>query len=261
LTAGSLGTSSAVITINGGTLANSGSMNVRGGAVINYQTGSFSAGTLNMSDNGQILLTSGQNKIMRATSLSFSGTSTLDLSDNTLIIDYSPGATPITSIRGFLATARGAGSWTGNGLTSSVAATVASNPGFFGYSSAIGYTDSGSSLTVKYTLTGDANLDGKVNALDFNAVAANFGKTNQFWINGDFDYNGAIATADFTALASNFNKTLPSPAPALGSLVPEPSFLGLIPLLAFSLKRPRRPAHARFTTLSGQPPSAAFPTP
>jgi hypothetical protein len=57
-----------------------------------------------------------------------------------------------------------------------------------------------------YTYFGDANLDGKVNALDFNAVATNFGKTpgSDVWAQGDFNYDGNVNTLDFTALAGSF---------------------------------------------------------
>ena len=75
-------------------------------------------------------------------------------------------------------------------------------------------------VVVKYTLAGDANLDGVVNALDFNAVATNFGLAGQ-WSSGDFDYNGVVGSSDFVAIAQNFGLNI-SPPPALGTVVPEP---------------------------------------
>src|SRR5439155_22256996 len=85
----------------------------------------------------------------------------------------------------------------------------------------------------------DANLDGVVNALDFNALASNFGAPGaKLWFEGDFNYNGTVNTQDFTALASNFNLVLPSALP--GALVPEPASTGLlIGFAAWSLKRSR----------------------
>jgi hypothetical protein len=81
---------------------------------------------------------------------------------------------------------------------------------------------------VGFVYNGDSNLDGKVNMLDFNAVATNFAGSSKFWINGDFNYDGTVNTLDFNALASNFNRSEPAPGPGLGSLVPEPASMGAI---------------------------------
>ena len=78
-------------------------------------------------------------------------------------------------------------------------------------------------MLLRYTWSGDANLDGKVNALDFNALASNFGgATGKFWNEADFNYDGMTNTADFNALASNFNQPVLA-SPALVTVVPEPS--------------------------------------
>ena len=93
-------------------------------------------------------------------------------------------------------------------------------------------------IIVRYTSFGDANLDGKVNALDFNAVATNFGVNNgsNVWSGGDFNYDGTVDTDDFMMLAQNFNAApIASPSldtPVLGSLVTEP---GSLSLLAFGI--------------------------
>jgi hypothetical protein len=102
---------------------------------------------------------------------------------------------------------------------------------------------------VRYTLNGDANLDGKVNALDFNALATSFGVNAgaSVWNGGDFNYDGNVDTTDFTALAQNFNQVLPSAPPAppigsasLGSLVPEPGSLMLLAITGLIPSRRRR---------------------
>src|SRR5207249_7418726 len=69
---------------------------------------------------------------------------------------------------------------------------------------------------VRYTLVGDSNLDLKVNALDFNAVASNFGGTGKSWATGDFNMDGLVNTGDFTALSQNFNASSPVAGPASG---------------------------------------------
>jgi hypothetical protein len=174
----------------------------------------------------------------------------LDLADNALVLDYS-GASPLGTVLNQIITGFHNGDWHGNGITSSTAAEVASdlsNP----HKTAVGYAEASAlgisgtfvgqpfdntSLLIRYTFAGDANLDGKVNALDFNALASNFGgASGKFWNQGDFNYDGVTNTLDFTVLGSNFNQALPSLA--LGTLVPEPAGV-LIILAAFQFLLPR----------------------
>jgi hypothetical protein len=69
-----------------------------------------------------------------------------------------------------------------------------------------------------FSLTGDANRDGTVNALDFNAVATNFGGPSPLmFAQGDFNYDGMVDTLDFDALAVRFNTSL-QPAPPASAL-------------------------------------------
>ena len=90
---------------------------------------------------------------------------------------------------------------------------------------------------MRYTWSGDANLDGLVNALDFNALASNFGgASGKLWNQGDFNYDGVTNTLDFNALASNFNVPLLA-SPPLGTLVPEPIGLPLAMLLMGGCRR------------------------
>ena len=86
---------------------------------------------------------------------------------------------------------------------------------------AIGWKDdtTNSVVTVKFTYTGDATVDGVVDTSDFTALAQNFNATNANWQQGDSNYDQIVNALDFNALASNFGLTLTSPAlsPALGS--------------------------------------------
>ena len=94
---------------------------------------------------------------------------------------------------------------------------------------------------LRYTYFGDSNLDGTVNALDFNALASNFGGSGKVWIEGDSNYDGTVSSLDFTALAANFNAVLPNPGPALGALVPEPTSAGLLAIgVTLATRRRRR---------------------
>ncbi len=106
--------------------------------------------------------------------------------------------------------------WTGQGgITSSAAAA---NP--FVY--AVGYADfndpgnpanlPSGTIYVRYTLLGDANLDGTVNGSDFSIVAANFGLGVTNWDEGNFLYGSSVNGSDFSALASNFGQGVSIPA-------------------------------------------------
>jgi hypothetical protein len=61
-----------------------------------------------------------------------------------------------------------------------------------------------------FFLPGDANHDRAVDTLDFNALAANFGKINRTFSQADFNYDGVVDTLDFNTLAAQFGKSLPT---------------------------------------------------
>lgn len=89
-------------------------------------------------------------------------------------------------------------------------------------------------------LAGDANMDGVVNALDFNVFATHFGMTSGATVSqGDFNGDTKVNTADFNVLALHFNESS-SPSPALGAAVPEPTFLGFASAAVALLTRKRR---------------------
>jgi subtilisin-like proprotein convertase family protein len=64
-----------------------------------------------------------------------------------------------------------------------------------------------------FFLAGDANHDRVVDTLDFNALAANFGRSNAQYPDGDFTYDGVVDTLDFNVLAAQFGKHLDPPPP------------------------------------------------
>jgi autotransporter-associated beta strand protein len=142
-------------------------------------------------------------------SLSITGNGTFDVNNNHVIINYGSGADPIASIAALLATGYAGGAWDGPGGIVSTAAQA--NPGY-----GLGYADaadpgnpaglSSGEIEIKYTLLGDANLDGVVNAIDFGILAANFNKGVTGWDKGDFNYDNVVSAVDFGELAANFNK-------------------------------------------------------
>ncbi len=146
-------------------------------------------------------------------SLSISSNSVLDISDNSLKVDYVAGqqAAADASIRSYIIAGRNGGAWNGVGGISSSTAALPANNATYG----IGYADgadhivtglSSGQIEVKYTLLGDANLDGIVSGDDFTLLVANLGKAETAWDKGDFLYTGLVTGDDFTALVGNLGK-------------------------------------------------------
>src|SRR5438132_7649487 len=126
----------------------------------------------------------------------------------------------------------------------------------------MGTTVDKSTVVARYTLAGDATLDGVVDFNDLVKLAQNYNTTvsaasESWWNRGDFNYDGISDFNDLVKLAQNYNTSLPSDAapgaPAgfeadLGrafASVPEPSMLGLaaIALVTFAGGRRRRSSH------------------
>jgi len=163
---------------------------------------------------GQLALSSADSPTNRSRtstvdSLTISGSGVLDVGDNELIVDYAVGSDPVSTIRSYLISGRNGGGWNGTGIISSAAQTPT-----FGRYYALGYADgadgkiSGLALgqiEIKYTLMGDANLDGMVNGTDFD-MTGNFGANVTGWDEGDFDYTGVFNGSDFSALGANYGQ-------------------------------------------------------
>jgi hypothetical protein len=132
---------------------------------------------------------------------------------------------------------------------------------------ALGYADgadgvvtglSSGQIEIKYTLLGDANLDGVVNGSDFSILAANFGTGASNWDRGNFLYTSSVNGSDFAALAANFGQgdsgaatpgsasdraALDAFALANGlplAVVPEPAALALVSFCGVGLNARRR---------------------
>jgi hypothetical protein len=164
-------------------------------------------------------------------SLSISAGAQLDLTNNSLIVNYS-GATIAGPIRAMLVDGR---------LTSSLTDTAHT----------LGYADEATDVKVKYTFRGDSNLDGMVDIRDLQALALHFNTASNDWTSGDFNLDGAVNVADLTALALNWQAGVGAPpGPSFDSLaaamglpqVPEPALLSALLLLALPL-RPSGPRH------------------
>ncbi len=224
---------------------------------------------LNIASAGAARLTSGGSKVLVTRSLTVAGgpppTGVLDLTDNDMIVDYT-GATPYTTIRGYIKAGYNAGNWLGNGVRSSTAAGLTSTGLGYAEASLLGLVSfsgqpvDATSILVKYTYYGDATLDGQVDISDLGLLATSW-QTAGDWSQGDFDYSSFIDISDLGKLATNWQLGVGSPlGPSFdealaavglaGVSVPEPTMLLFSSALAGLLShRGRR--HARHSALAG----------
>ena len=84
-------------------------------------------------------------------------------------------------------------------------------------------------------LPGDANLDGKVNALDLNNLALNWQQDVATWSGGDFTADGEVNASDLNSLALNWQQSIPMASAS--APVPEPSALLLAALGVILVRR------------------------
>ncbi len=263
---GGSGINGSGLTINGsGTLTLLGTNSYTGGTIVNSgklivgASGALPTGTLainnsaiaRLADNitaGTPLGTSSVN----LTSLSITGTGTLDIGNNRVIIDYTTGNDPIASIE----------QWINNGFydlsgPQIISSDIAADDAASGLSYGIGYADGADGVVaglpsgeieIMFTLLGDANLDGIVNSEDFTPFSANVGK-NGGWDKGDFNYDGTVNSEDFTPFSANLGKsaTLAAAAGTLATAdgisltnVPEPGCAGLLVMAGLGVLHKRR---------------------
>jgi MYXO-CTERM domain-containing protein len=186
------------------------------------------------------------------TALNVDATSTLDLTNNDVIVDYSDtdtttGPAVVTAVKA----AYDGGKWDLPGITSSMASfssgtTLAVIDNANGAStnqesSVDGVTLDGSAAAAKLTWYGDANLDGVVNSTDEGMIAPD-GTTitdDDNWAEGDFNYDGVVNADDWglflLGLGESHGLNISS--------VPEPSAaLMLVGLGALAVRRRRVPA-------------------
>jgi autotransporter-associated beta strand protein len=268
--AGSISGSGGLVKNGTGTQTLSGSNSYSGGTTVN-------AGKLLIAANGALpdgalAITGGTAQLghntglASLTSLSVSG-GIFDITNNHVMLTYG-ASDPVGSIYAYLKSGFNNGGWNGaTGIISSAAQTKTN-----GLTYSVGWADGADGthnvaglvsgeIELKYTLVGDANLDGSVNGTDFSILAANFGLGVTNWDQGNFLYTSSVNGSDFSALAANFGQgdsgadTSVSPAdiaaldafaaannlpvPSIAA-VPEPATTGILLMAATGLIARRR---------------------
>jgi hypothetical protein len=191
--------SGSTINVNNGSLLFAANM----GSTINL-------GTLMIANGAAAMMTAATTNtptILTLSNLSVAPMGQLDVANNEVLINYGAGPDPITTIAGWIATGYTA-AWTGPGIISSIAQT---NPNY-----GLGYADgadgvvaglTSGQIEILYTLLGDANLDGTVNAEDYTLFSEHIGQTGMMWDDGDFNYDGTVNAEDYTLLSENLGQS------------------------------------------------------
>jgi subtilisin-like proprotein convertase family protein len=171
--------------------------------------------SLSIGDSTTATMSTGGNNILILQALSISGTGTLDLANNPFMLNTPDAATrdaSLASLTSLIGAARDGGAWDKPGITSSAAradTSALTGLGIIANANPDGtpiYATTwenqpvnANSILVKYTLNGDANLDGKITFDDYFQANQGFlsagAKTGYRW--GDFNYDGLINFDDY----------------------------------------------------------------
>jgi hypothetical protein len=160
----------------------------------------------------------------------------LNLTDNDLLVEYD-GASPISSyIDAFLGGVSILSNGDFGGLPTYLAIAEAADLGLTEFN---GITVDDTTIVAKYTFVGDANLDGQVDALDYERIDLAIGNTGVFGVaQGDLNYDGVVDALDYEQVDLNIGNGVGSPL--AGVFIPEPASLSLVALGAGLLGRRRR---------------------
>jgi arabinogalactan endo-1,4-beta-galactosidase len=230
---------SSTLVVNGA-MSGTGTVSVPGGGLLAFSPniGSSTLGSLNLTGNGKF-----------------------DLNNNVLFIDYGSGPDPISSIV----------AWIGNGYYGRagpqiISSAIATDDAVSGLSYGIGYADGAEGvipglpsgeIEIMFTLLGDANLDGTVNAEDYTPFSHNIGQSGMYWDDGDFNYDGTVNAEDYTSFSANIGQSATLADGAMQAAnglaaVPEPATTSIAAIaLSATLVRRKRNRHDSDETTAG----------
>ena len=228
---------------NGGTLtiatglATAGTINVGAGSTVAESDNLISTGTLTVAgalrvvnqlqvNGGTAVATKGANAVIKVGSLLVGAGRQLNLNDNDMIVDYtgtsslgSWNGAAYTGLTGMIQQGRNGGLWTGSGIVTGM--TAAKDPstlttlgiaeasqvlGLSGTQTTLwdGQTVDATTVLIKYTYSGDANLDGIISGDDYFQVDSSYPQHVRGFAAGDFDYDGVVGGDDYFLIDSDF---------------------------------------------------------
>lgn len=260
--------SSNLTKIGAGTLAIAGgpatgtklnSLTISGGAV---KIGSAAGAAGPLVVGGSVTINAGSSLKLPAVGPKFTssiaGTLTLNggsLDVGTSAITLDDTANPLATVQQELKSGYNAGAWNGAGINTS-AGDASHGLGYADAADGVVAGQPAKTVLIKYTVLGDANLNGQVGFDDLVTLARHYGQSNATWDEGDFNYDGKVGFDDLVSLARNYGQKITAAqlaafTPAFrgdvekafaeaAADVPEPTMLGLLSMAAGLLLRRRR---------------------
>jgi hypothetical protein len=192
---------------------------VADGARVVFSTGQRLA-SLTLNGSASVVVAGAGATLRLAAAPTLAPGATLDLADNDLLIDYTGGSplgswngTAYTGVAGMIERGRTpAATWDGAGIGTSMELAVVQGVTGLAVAEAAdvlfitgdqtvlwdGQTVDATTVIVKYTYVGDANLDGSIDGADYGMIDnyVQFPGTTGY-ANGDFNYDGVIDGADY----------------------------------------------------------------
>jgi hypothetical protein len=179
---------------------------------------------------GAVLASSGQIGTVR--SLAIESGASLDILGGALVVrsgGYSPIATLLSSNRLHSSLVNTGG----RNDFATLGAIPNSLSGLALYSSFLGTPVTPTDTLVRFTYRGDTNLDGTLNAADFNAVLSGLTNSLTGWQNGDINYDGTVNGTDWSLFLSAYNFVLGGGLPfsndaSPAGSIPEPTSAAIL---------------------------------
>jgi hypothetical protein len=177
-----------------------------------------------LSVNGVATMSTNGGRVLVTKALTIAGAGKLNLNDNDMLIDYT-GASPIGAwsgsayggVTGLVQSGFNGGAWDGNGIRTSMsdAASGLTTLGIGEAADVLAISGAetmlwnnqvvdASSVIIKYTYSGDANLDGFISGDDYSAIDFNAGTSASGYANGDFNFDGIISGDDYSTIDFNY---------------------------------------------------------
>jgi autotransporter-associated beta strand protein len=185
--------------------------------------------------------------------LSIAGDGQVDVGNGRIVVDYDGAASSFSDVAALVKKGLNVGGprWQGaGGIVSGLAGDDATLGVGYGEAAAVlritgnqtkafgGATVDATSVLIRFTRLGDANLDGVVSFEDLQRLELGFGGAGG-WTDGDFNYDGVVNRADLAIVEDNMGLKAPLFVEANQSAtdVPEPMGVGWVGLGAWVMGR------------------------
>jgi MYXO-CTERM domain-containing protein len=177
------------------------------------------------------------NRTLQLSSLTISA-GALHITNNDLLLNYT-GPSPISALISYLTSGQLTANANLAGLPTYLAIAESSDLGLTSFN---GIVIDSTTVIAKYTYVGDANLDGQVDALDYERIDLAIGNSGVFGTaQGDLNYDGTVDALDYEQVDLNIGNGVGSPlasGPA-SVFIPEPAALAPLALAALAARRRR----------------------